>query len=251
MTSLIIQEAVIYLIVLFVLTYIFGLIPLLKNWQSHHLLYFVSLAAGVLLATTFLHILPELFENHEFEFVCYAVLGGFLFMLILEEFVMIDASAEHQHHCDYHRLGLSAFIGISMHSFFDGVALGSGFMSRELIQPVFFAILIHKLPSSFALASLLKKANWSVKKIVLSLGVFSLIIPVATLLSILFLTHIDKELMTLCFAFAMGSFIYIAMSDFLPEVHRQHQGRFKNLFVFLLGVVLVIVLKSFDVEHSH
>jgi zinc and cadmium transporter len=231
----------------FLLTVVVGLIPILRDWKQNHLHHFVSFSAGVLIATAFLHILPEAVHNSlSGEWMGVGILAGFLFLFVLEKFIMIHPCEET--HCDYHNIGIAAFVGIGLHSVFDGIAMGTSFFSPALVNVLFFAIIVHKMPSSFALASLLKAAQWRPRKILIAIVLFSLIIPVSAVLSVMLLFKLPAAIESFTLNFALGSFLYIATSDFLPEIHRRHAQKAKNLLAFLLGVTVMGLLA---LKHGH
>jgi zinc transporter ZupT len=135
-----------------------------------------------------------------------------------------------------------------LHSVFDGVAMGSSFLVPALVQPVFFAIIVHKMPSAFALTSLLKTAKWSRGHIFALLTAFSLIIPVSSMLTAALFLHMPISVGSHAMNFALGSFLYIATSDFLPEIHRRGDQKTKNFIAFLIGVV---VMGALALRHQH
>lgn len=234
------------LLLTFSMTWLVGAIPAMRHWHENHLHHFVSFSAGVLIATAFLHILPEAVENSPPQALGVGIIAGFLFLFIMEKFIMIHPCEET--HCNYHTLGLSAFIGIGLHSMFDGVAMGSSFLVPDLVQPVFFAIIVHKMPSAFALTSLLKSAHWSHGRILALLTAFSLIIPVTAVLTAALFLRMPVTIGGHAMNFALGSFLYIATSDFLPEIHRRGDQKTKNFIAFLLGVV---VMGALALRHQH
>jgi zinc and cadmium transporter len=229
-----------YLLLLFVLTWLFGSIPAWRAWRETHLQSFLSFSAGVLLATAFLHILPEVIENGDGHRIGAGILAGFLSLFLLEKFVMIHPCEEHS--CDYHTLGITAFIGISLHSFCDGVAMGTSFVIPGLAQAVFLAILVHKMPSAFALASLLKAAHWKTSKILTAMAGFSLIIPASALLSLSLVSSLPTATVGHALNFSLGSFLYIATSDFLPQAHKRSGSKWLSFLSFFLGIVLMALL---------
>jgi len=64
----------------------------------------------------------------------------------MERFVFIHACEEHE--CDIHQMGIPAFLGISLHSLLDGVALGAGLLLPQLGPVVLLAVIVHKMPDS-------------------------------------------------------------------------------------------------------
>lgn len=222
------------------LTLLGGVIPLVRPWKEDHLHSFVSFSAGVLMATAFLHLLPDAIRLGEPRLIGLGILSSFLVLFILEKFIMIHPCEET--HCDYHTMGIAAFIGMLVHTFFDGFALGASFFVPGLGVVVFFAIMAHKIPSSFALASVLKKGKWSGRRIVLFIFLFGLTIPLGALASLTLLKQIGGHAVGMALALSLGTFLYISTSDFLPEVHRSLERRFNNLASFMLGIVLMSLL---------
>jgi zinc and cadmium transporter len=223
------------------LTLLSGSIPLLRHWKEDHLHGFVSFSAGVLIATAFLHLLPEAIERTPAHQVGYYILASFIFLFILEKFVMLHPCEET--HCDYHTIGIAAFFGLMTHTLFDGFILGAALMTPGLATIVFFAIMAHKIPSAFALSSILRKARWKKSKIILFLTIFGSVIPFGALCSLTFLKPVEGgSAVGIALSLSLGTFIYISTSDFLPEVHRAGSNRFRNLAAFIAGLILTGIL---------
>ena len=217
-----------------------GIIPLLHRWKEDHLHGFISFGAGILIATAFLHLLPDALERASPLAVGYGILGSFIFLFILEKFVMLHPCEET--HCDYHTMGWAAYVGMLIHNFFDGLVLGAATMVETLAWVVFLAIMAHKIPASFSLASILKKAEWSTRRIVLFLFIFALTIPLGAVAAQSLLATGGDRPTGLALALSLGTFIYISTSDFLPEVHRPQQHRLRYLACFLAGLGLMALL---------
>ncbi|MBX7149169.1 ZIP family metal transporter [bacterium] len=224
------------------LTLISGAIPLLNRWKDDHLHGFVSFSAGVLIAIAFVYMLPETMEHLPADKAGLCILGSFLLLFIIEKFVMLHPCEES--HCNYHTVGLTAFFGMLTHTFFDGLILGASLLVPHLAPLVFFGIMAHKIPSSFALGSILRKAGWPSVKIILFLLVFGSVIPAGAFTSHYLLESVQGPGVGIAFALSLGTFLYISTSDFLPEVHRAHNRRFHNLVFFLIGIVVMVALKQ-------
>ncbi|MDO8519958.1 MAG: ZIP family metal transporter [Deltaproteobacteria bacterium] len=214
-----------------------GAIPVLSRWKEAHLDNFISFSAGVLLATAFLHLLPDALDKISGREAGPVILASFIFLFVLEKFVMLHPCEEG--HCDYHTIGAAAFAGMSIHTLFDGFALGASFGVVGLAPLVFMAIMAHKIPSSFTLATILKKGGWPARRILLFIFLFGLIIPLGMVISHSILNSIGDRAVGLALAASLGTFIYIATSDFLPQVHRAGPGRMAKLIAFGLGIALM------------
>ncbi len=213
-----------------------GLIPLYFKRNSRVLHWFISLGAGVLLGAAFLHMLPEAAEYIDKRLGVPALLG-FLMLFLLEKFIMTHPCPSDQ--CDYHQVGLSAFIGLSLHSLVTGIALGAGILMPRLGLVVFLAIILHKLPASLSLSSLFLKENYSRLKLFSYLTAFSLMVPLGAVGTFAFFKNTSPEVIGYLVAFSAGTFLHVAADDLLPEVHQHSHNRFSRLVFFLLGVVVI------------
>lgn len=220
-----------------------GLIPLMKRWREDHLHSFVSFSAGVLLATAFILLLPDAVALMDVSQVGFYALLAFSALFVLERFVMLHPCEES--HCDYHRIGLAAYIGMMIHTFTDGLALGSAMLVDGLGRSMFLAIIIHKIPSAFALASILRKGEWKPIRIIVFLLLLGLTVPAGTALALFILLPLENPATGLALALSLGTFIYVSTSDFLPEVHRNPENRLGSLLGFFAGLALVIALEQF------
>lgn len=226
-----------------------GILPLLIPTKNDHLLkLFVSLGAGLLLGMAFLHMLPESSHMVPHSFGMW-FLAGFVVLLVLERFVMIHACDEHG--CHYHTVGLTAFLGLAVHGMIEGLALGSSLVLPPLAVFVLVAILAHKAPSGFALASILKLAGKSNRQILLfSVGV-ALSGPLGLLLAYFFLRSQDyAPAAGALLALSAGTFLYISACDLLPELHRTGDDKVKRLIAFLLGLGICLA-SGYLMPHTH
>ena len=116
----------------------------------------------------------------------------FLAMIwFMERFVFVHACEERD--CDIHPMGIPAFLGISLHSLLDGIALSAGLMLPQLGPVVLLAVLIHKMPDSISISSILLSAGWARPKVARLSVLFSLTTPVGALLAFLFFRALSEE----------------------------------------------------------
>lgn len=211
-----------------------GLVPLVRRWSHSQLELLISLSAGIILGVVFFDLLPEAASITPHFFT--AVLVGFTLLLALEKFVLI-----HPHETDEladRRSGIAAYIGISLHSLLDGVALGSSAMIPTIGPVVLWAIAAHKIPNTFSLVSILLYFGFSRRGTLLLLLLFSLLTPLGGALALLALRNASSDLLGLAIGVAAGTFLFIATSDLLPHAHAHHHGRYRKLAAVLGGVVV-------------
>ena len=224
-----------YLPTLIFISLLGGFLPLMKALSQKTLALLLSFSAGVLLGAVFFHMIPEAGKFLS-DGLGWAVLGGFLLIFILERFVFVHACEERD--CDIHQMGIPAFLGISLHSLLDGVALGAGLMIPQLGPVVLLAVIIHKMPDGISISSILLSAGWNRRTVGLLNLLFSLTTPVGALIAYFSLSAVAAESVAVAIGISAGTFLAIATADILPQVHRIEERNPMTL-VFLLGGLAV------------
>lgn len=256
-----------------------GALPLFAKVRRSDLL--LSFSAGVMLGAAFFHMLPEAVEGAGGAVVPF-VLAGFLVLYLLERFVLVHVCAEpgpnarlytsgapllpddpHDHHpdehahvhadgtgCDVHTLGLAAWIGMSAHTLVDGFALGAASVEPELGLLVFLAILAHKIPNSFSLSAILLADGYSRAKAVLMNAAFALMVPVGAGVYVLLreAVHVGR-FTSIALAASAGTFLHLALSDILPDLHRRGASKWRLSAAMLSGIVVMGALTLLRHEH--
>jgi ZIP family zinc transporter/zinc and cadmium transporter len=138
--------------------------------------------------------------------------------------------------------GWLAVVGLGVHTLFDGVAIAAGFMvSPTLGGVLFLAVIVHKIPEGFTIASIMLAGGYSRPAAILSgaaLGVLTL--AGAVLTGLIAEQHVGYAL-----ALSAGVTIYIAASDLIPEVNREGGPALAwTVFAGLLSFVLADWLLS-------
>jgi zinc and cadmium transporter len=210
-----------------------GFLPLLTDLSQKALALLLSFSAGVLLGAVFFHMLPEtgrvLNDN-----IGWPILGGFLLIFIMERFVFVHACEERE--CDIHQMGIPAFLGISLHSLLDGIALGAGLVLPQLGPVVLLAVIIHKMPDSMSISSILLSAGWQRRKIAILNLLFALTTPVGAILAYLFFRALSPDNVAIALGVSAGTFLAIATADILPQVHRIEERNPMTLVLLLGGL---------------
>tara|TARA_R110002110_G_scaffold415748_1_gene654807 strand:+ start:37089 stop:37973 length:885 start_codon:yes stop_codon:yes gene_type:complete len=174
-----------------------------------------------------------------------------------------DHSHTHAHGNPVHRLSwIGVALGLALHTLIDGVALGA-VMQGEIVEGagagllgvgVFLAILLHKPLDALSITSLMDAGGWSPGARTTANVVFALMCPLGALL---FFFGVDalldsrNHVVAAALAFSAGTFICIALSDLLPEVHFHSHDRGKLTLAFLLGIALAYAMGGIEPAGMH
>jgi len=210
-----------------------------RHWDRTFLQYFLALGAGFMLAVAFLRMVPESLEKGAHLYL-YVLIGYFVVHLTEHTLTPHFHFGEEVHHdaLVHPAVGYMGLAGLCIHTFFDGVAIASGFLvSRPLGFILSGAVLLHKLPEGFAVASLMVASGASRRVALLASGVLGL----ATIAGVLFLNAFTG-IVGQALALSAGVTIYVAASDLIPEVNKERSWGVA-LAVFG-GVLLYYVAES-------
>jgi zinc transporter ZupT len=221
-----------------------------KNWPTIFQETLLALGAGFILALVFIKMVPASFEFIGTSAAIW-ILIGFATIHFFEHTVVGHLHFGEETHHDVmvsKTTGYSAFTGLFVHAFFDGLSISIGLQYNFLLGLlIFFAILLHKFPEGLTIGSIMMTAGFS-RTVVL----YSVIgIGLATFLgacSVFFLEHVDVSFAGMAFAFSAGTITYVGASDLIPEVNKT-KNRYPPLLVFggmilfylsekLLGMIL-------------
>lgn len=194
---------------------------------------FVAFGAGFMLAVALLEVAPEAIAQRG-DAAIYILLGYLAVHLAQHVLVPHFHFGEETHHISA-RQGLSALIGLLLHTFFDGVAIASGFLvSTHLGLLLFLAVFFHKLPEGLAMSSVMLAGGQSRMR---ALGASGLL-GVATILGVI-LTEVSAPLADHGLAISAGVTLYVAASNLVPEFQARRGWRLPTSFFGGAGMFFV------------
>lgn len=204
-----------------------------RHWNETILKYFIALGAGFMLAATFLRMMPEsLALTTEAPLL---ILGGYFLVHFFEHTVAPHfhfGEEVHEEVMVNPAVGFSALVGLSTHTFFDGVSIASGFLvSVPLGLLIFCAVFLHKIPEGFTIASIALASGRGKRRALAG----SLLLAAATLAGVIGMNRFAGAV-HYALPVSTGVTLYVAASDLIPEVNEE-RGVAMALVVFL-GVAL-------------
>lgn len=216
----------------------------------------VSLSAGLLLATSVLHLIPEAFESGvDLHSLSWALLIGLIAFFLLEKLEVLRHSHHHEgdghgHHHGHDREaagpgGRLILIGDSIHNFADGILIAAAFMvDPALGWLTTLAIAAHEIPQEIGDFIVLLNAGYTRTRAL----VYNVLSGLAAVLGGIvgyFSLGVAADLLPYVLIFAAASFIYVALADLVPDLHRhsRHRGEWKVQFgLMMVGVAIVALL---------
>jgi zinc and cadmium transporter len=229
-----------------------------KKLSQKVLLTLLSLSVGALLATVFVHFLPEAVSHGYTLGVALWLLAGFLLFFVLEKFVHYHHNKCHGHehpagHSHGYHLAPINLIGDGIHNFIDGIVIAGAYMVNVGVGiAATVSVLFHEVPQEVADMGVLLYAGMSKKKAVLYNLLSALTAVVGAVVGII-LAGAIHNFSAIILPFASGVFLYIAASNLLPELHK-HCGlkdTLLHLLAILVGVGIMIALVFFGPGHTH
>jgi len=179
----------------------------------------VSYAVGALLGVSMLAILPEALDHLSPERVFGTLLVGILIFFVLEKLVLWRHC--HTHDCEVHDGSVfPVLVGDAFHNFVDGAVIAAAVMtSVPLGVSTALAVAAHEIPQEVGDFAILLHAGYSRRRALL-LNVTSGLASAGGALVALFALKLVPVVLPYCLALAAASFLYVAMADLIPGLHR-------------------------------
>lgn len=209
-------------------------------------LYLVAFSAGALVGGAFFHLLPEALElSSELIPFVYLILGISIF------FVMERYLKWHHCHdegeCEAHTFTHMSLFGDGLHNFIDGLVIVSAFaISTELGVVTTIAIAAHELPQELGDFGILVYGGFTRGRALLWNFISSATAIVGAVLGY-FLINYFASITAVLLPIAAGGFIYIAMTDLVPELHKEPKisKSLLNFVLFALGIIFMLGMKVY------
>jgi zinc and cadmium transporter len=216
----------------------------------------VSFATGALLSVSFVGLIPHALEEvgvNNFHTLSITILCGLMFFFILEKMVLW----RHCHHddCEGHvdvhahshkSAGTLILIGDSVHNFVDGILIAAAFLTDVHLGIVTaLAVTTHEIPQEIGDFAILLQSGFTRKKAILYNVISSLATLVGGLLAYFWLADFE-HILPYVLAFAAASFIYIAVADLIPTLHKRVNlsATVEQILLMLAGIAVIGWLHS-------
>ena len=234
----------------------------LARYTQHML----SLAAGALLATAFMHLLPEAFESQASAHDMFAaLLAGLVFFFLLDKAELWHhghehgAAHDHSHgHSDNHSHqgqsksgGWAVLAGDSVHCFGDGILIASAFMADMRLGIVAsLAVLAHEVPHHMGDLVVLRQSTGNQRAAIVKVSMAGAVTALGGVLGYVLVEQLYVYL-PFFLILASSSFMYVALADLIPQLQKRVSPRetAAQIAWLLAGIALVTLISG--LAHSH
>jgi zinc and cadmium transporter len=207
--------------------------------------WFISYAVGTLLGVALLALLPEALSSLPPTNALGALLCGVLVFFLLEKLVLWRHCHDSQE-CEVHTSSAASLviIGDAFHTFVDGALIAAAVLtSVPLGVTTALAVAAHEIPQEVGDFAILLRAGYSRTR-AFTLNVLSAIGGVLGAVAMLATSQWLPATLPYVLSFAAGSFLYVAMSDLIPDLHRGglEGGPFRQLVLIGAGILTITLL---------
>ncbi len=219
--------------------------PIKEDKLKKILLYMVSFSAGALFGDVFIHLLPDVIGEAGFGLdISFYIMFGIVFSFIIEKFIHwrhchIPTSKDHMH-----PFAMMNLFGDGMHNFIDGLIIGASYLASIPVGiATTLAVVLHEIPQEIGDFGVLLHGGFSKRKALFFNFVTALAAIFGAVVSLL-LDSYAENITIFLIPFAAGTFIYIAGSDLIPELHKEAEIK-KSLLQFIaiaLGILIMLLL---------
>ncbi|MEI8030540.1 MAG: ZIP family metal transporter [Comamonadaceae bacterium] len=229
----------------------------LARYTQHML----SLAAGALLATAFMHLLPEAFESQASAHDLFmTLLVGLVFFFLLDKAELWHHGHEHHHnhspsqgnHGQAPISGSWAVLtGDSVHCFGDGVLIASAFMADTRLGVIAsLAVLAHEVPHHMGDLAVLRTSASNKRAAFVKVSLAGAVTALGGLVGYWLVDNL-RDYLPYFLVVASSSFVYVALADLIPQLQKRLSARetFAQIAWLLVGIALVATVSS--LAHAH
>jgi len=205
--------------------------------------FLLAISSGVLLGSAFIDLIPESQELMGDQALTLVVVGIIVFFTI-EKLMHWHHHIEGDHAGETKPMGYLSLIGDGIHNFIDGVIIGGAFIiSFPIGISVTAAVIAHEIPHELSDFAILIHSGFSNKK-ALFFNFLSATTAILGTVLVLSIGSFTQSFVPYLIPFGAGNFLYIALSDLVPELHKPHQKLTSviHILAIICGVLLIYYL---------
>lgn len=221
-----------------------GLMTLfLKNPTKRFMAVLLGFTSGIMISVVCFDLLPEAFDMGGVFASLVGIVIGVGMILIVEQFIPERVSQKFSEDFDFIRSGILLGIGIAIHNFPEGLAVGSGFAASNYLGLGLAVVIgLHDMPEGIAMAAPLKLGGIDRLKILLYTVLAGIPMGLGAFIGEL-LGEISNTFICLCLSFAGGAMLYITCGELIPKTQNIYKGRISTIGM-IAGIICGIIIST-------
>ena len=213
-----------------------------KNPSNKFLSFILAFASGLMIAIVCFDLLPEAFNLSNLSTAFLGIILGIAVMIFCDRLVDKKFDSNTKFKGEKNTLlktGIIVSIGLALHNFPEGLAIGSGFeASLKLGLSLAIAICLHDIPEGISMAVPMKNGGMRTSRVIFYVVLSGVTTGIGAFFGAL-IGGISTNIISMCLAFAGGAMIYIVSGELTPEANNLYQGRMTaigNILGLLIGI---------------
>lgn len=222
-------------------TTIGGILGIVVKKNSNKFLSFIlSFASGLMMAVICFDLIPEALGISSIYGVIFGVLIGIISMIFCDVVVQKKFNTkQYNSKNDLLKTGIIVSIGLAIHNFPEGLAIGSGFeASLRLGLGLAIAICLHDIPEGISMAVPMKNGGMKKSKVIFYVILSGITTGIGAFFGAI-VGSISEDVIAICLSFAAGAMLYIVSGELIPESNKLYKGRMSaigNMLGFIIGI---------------
>ena len=213
-----------------------------KKTSNIFLSFILSLSSGLMTAIVCFDLIPEALNISEIYNVIIGILFGIICMTTCD--ILIDKKFNTKFTTSFKdqllKTGIIVSIGLAIHNFPEGLAIGSGFeASATLGLSLAIAICIHDIPEGISMAVPMKNGGLSANRVLFYVILSGVTTGLGAFVGKI-IGGISFKIIALCLSFAAGAMLYIVSGELIPESNKLDEGKISTvgtIIGFILGLI--------------
>lgn len=214
----------------------------IKKHSNKFLSFILSFASGLMMAIICFNLIPEAMGISSIINVIMGIILGIIAMIVCDILVAKKFNGNKRFEGNKNNLlktGIIVSIGLAIHNFPEGLAIGSGFeASMKLGLSLAIAICLHDIPEGISMAVPMKNGGMKISKVIFYVVLSGITTGIGAFFGAI-IGGISEEIIAICLSFAAGAMLYIVSGELIPESNTLYKGKMTalgNMIGFLIGV---------------
>ena len=216
-----------------------------KKSSNKFLSFILSVASGLMTAIVCFELIPEALEISNISTVLCGIIFGIILMILCD--MIVEKKFNYMNSNDKKgnllKTGIIVSIGLAIHNFPEGLAIGSGFeASITLGYSLAIAIALHDIPEGISMAVPMKNGGMSPIRVIFYVILSGITTGIGAFFGAI-VGGISETIIALCLAFAAGAMLYIVSGELIPESNSLYKGKLPaigNIGGFVLGILSML-----------